>query len=199
MTHIARFAVAAVAAFACGGACAHDPDGDGRLVAPRSPLCDAPRGDVSMMQTPAGPRDLYGFGIAIAPPETCGTSSYIAVRGEGRRRFFGGRPPAGDPSVCVGRPAADDPCTLVSVNDFGHEVFFRMRDAGVDGNGVGMGACGRLGDLPAWNFGVGVSDWAHADTALGIVQDRLRAWRVGDVFGVSVIPISCGIELEGSR
>ena len=47
----------------------------------------------------------------------------------------------------------------------------------------------------AWNFGVGVMDWAEADPALAIVQDRLRAWRIGDVFGVSVRPMACGVEL----
>ena len=145
------------------------------------------------MTTPAGPRDLYGFGLEIAEPEICGTSAYVEVRGLGRRQFAMGAPP--DPAGCRGRPAPDDPCTLVSVVDFGHEVVERMREAGLEVHGMGMGACGTLGDYRAWNFGVGVMDWAEADPALAIVQDRLRAWRIGDVFGVSVRPVACGVEL----
>lgn len=162
-----------------------------------SPLCDAPRGDRSQMKTPAGTHELDGFVLEIAEPELCGNAAYIEVRGTGRRRFAL-RPESAE-GLCVGRPTPDDPCSVVRVADFGHEVVERMREAGIEVHGHGMGACGKLGDYLDWNYGVAVIDWADADPTLAIIQDGLRAWDIGDVFGVSVRPMACVIILEGEQ
>ncbi len=162
-----------------------------------SPPCDAPRGDRSQMKTLAGHCDIGGFVVKIAEPERCGASAYVELCGTGRRRFA--LRPESVEGLCVGRPAPNDPCSVVRVSDFGHEVAERMREAGIEVHGHGMGACGKLGDYLAWNYGVSVIDWADADPTLAIVQDRLRAWSIGDVFGVSVQPMACGTLLEGGR
>ncbi|HCF58981.1 MAG TPA: hypothetical protein DFS52_13445 [Myxococcales bacterium] len=162
-----------------------------------SPPCDAPWGDRSQMKTLAGHCDIGGFVVKIAEPERCGASAYVELCGTGRRRFA--PRPESVKGLCVGRPAPNDPCSVVRVSDFGHEVAERMREAGIEVHGHGMGACGKLGDYLAWNYGVSVIDWADADPTLAIVQDRLRAWSIGDVFGVSVQPMACGTLLEGGR
>jgi hypothetical protein len=157
-------------------------------VAP-DPLCEAPIGSPDQLGTPAGVVDRYGFAITVAPIERCGTSGTIAITGSGHRRFV--MPP--EVPTCSGRPDPADPCTTLRPDDFGDDVQARLVAAGVVPTGHGMGACGTLGTWDDWNFGISVQRWIDADPAIEVVADRLRAWRVGATYHVSVRPLMCSV------
>lgn len=142
-----------------------------------------------MVKTPAGPKDQFGVNIQVSAPQFCGNSAFIALEGSGRRTFQ--MPPGA--ALCTGRPDPHDPCTSVSISDFGNDVAEHMRMHGVTVfNGVGLGACGKVGGLADWNYSVGVYRWEAVDQAIEIAADRMRAWRIGDRFGVSIKPLACG-------
>lgn len=139
---------------------------------------------------------------AADPPRRCvgagggDRGHWIRVEGAGTRQLAMGRGVAGDPA-CNTPDADPTACPIVQVDAFGMDVLARLRAAlGPDqADGLGMGLCGEIGPIDAWNMGVRIHDWRHADAAVSLVVARMAAWDLGGEFGVSVSGISCAVPL----
>jgi hypothetical protein len=96
--------------------------------------------------------------------------------------------------TCVPPPGAPpDVCPEVHADALGGTIAGRLKELGIEINGIGAGVCDQANglDYTTWNYSVGIMDWKDADAAVAVVDEVLRTWGVGQYFGVSVRGIDC--------
>jgi hypothetical protein len=144
-----------------------------------------------------------GAGPMIDAPVTCGNDTYIAVHGRvGGRRFVMG--PEGAKTGCKAPPPPDEPaaCPEVFVDAFAQHLYLRLQSRSLYASrGIGQGPCAGAGagagagaQPPVYadvHYSVMIQDWRQADAVIAAVDEELRVWGVGDVFGVSVMGKDC--------
>jgi hypothetical protein len=137
----------------------------------------------------------------IDGPIFCGEGAFIRVHGRapkgegtlrGRRKIEMGHPAA--ETACKTEPTSPDACPVIFADAFGEHVMRLLIARGIPANGVGLGACGSIAaTYDGWNFSVAVDDWAHADVAVGVIQEELDRWGIDGHFGLSIRPNRCAV------
>ncbi len=171
--------------------------------------CDGKLLDNRCTNKPRGIRSDYSHEstseeVVVATPQLCeDETAYIRVeRTVGARTLGIGRGSGnrgGFREGCMEMPTDIDNvdiCPSINVFTVMHVAADKMRREGIDVNGTGLGPCGDVaGDYHKWNASVGVTDWADAARAAGILGDIFTRYDLRGYAGIAVRGVACGVAL----